>query len=68
MDVTTQESRLGLDVAARLASQLRVDSIRATQKVQSGHVTSSLSAADLIAVLAARHLRYDWNAPVTLSL
>src|SRR5207302_6836583 len=29
----------------------------------SGHPTSSMSAADLIAVLAARHLRYDFDHP-----
>lgn len=48
---------------AHLASQLRVDSIRAASAAGSGHVTSSLSAADLLAVLLARHLRYDWSAP-----
>ncbi len=48
---------------ADLASQLRVDSIRAAGSAGSGHPTSSLSAADLIAVLLARHLRYDWSAP-----
>src|SRR4029077_8720487 len=29
----------------------------------SGHPTSSMSAADLIAVLIARYLQYDWNKP-----
>jgi transketolase len=48
---------------ADLASQLRVDSIRAAGNAGSGHPTSSLSAADLLAVLLARHLRYDWSAP-----
>ncbi|MGH2584935.1 MAG: transketolase [Dehalococcoidia bacterium] len=46
-----------------LAQQLRVDSIRATTAAGSGHPTSSMSAADLIAVLLARHLRYDFNQP-----
>ncbi len=46
-----------------LAAQLRVDSIRAAEGPASGHVTSSLSAADLIAVLATRHLHYDWTLP-----
>jgi len=46
-----------------LAAQLRVDSIRATTAAGSGHPTSSLSAADLMAVLLAKHLRYDWNDP-----
>ncbi len=46
-----------------LAQQLRVDSIRATTAAGSGHPTSSMSAADLMAVLLARHLRYDFDDP-----
>ncbi|MGQ4485877.1 transketolase [Streptomyces sp. SAS_281] len=46
-----------------LAQQLRVDSVRASTSAGSGHPTSSLSAADLMAVLMTRHLRYDWDAP-----
>jgi transketolase len=46
-----------------LAQQLRVDSIRATTAAGSGHPTSSMSAADLLAVLLARHLRYDFDRP-----
>ena len=46
-----------------LARQLRVDSIRASTSAGSGHPTSSMSAADLLAVLVARHLRYDWDQP-----
>ena len=48
---------------ADLARQLRVDSIRCTTAAGAGHPTSSLSAADLLAVLVTRHLRYDWTAP-----
>src|ERR671930_1838656 len=48
---------------AQLARQLRVDSIRASTSAGSGHPTSSMSAADLLAVLVARHLRYDWQQP-----
>jgi transketolase len=53
------------DVAtlAQLARQLRVDSIRASTSAGSGHPTSSMSAADVLAVLVARHLRYDWDQP-----
>jgi transketolase len=50
---------------AELAAQLRVDSIRSSTSAGSGHPTSSMSAADLIAVLLARHLRYDWEHPRT---
>ncbi|WP_179806487.1 transketolase [Micromonospora purpureochromogenes] len=46
-----------------LAAQLRVDSIRCSTKAASGHPTSSLSAADLLAVLISRHVRYDWAEP-----
>jgi transketolase len=46
-----------------LAQQLRVDSIRATTQAASGHPTSSMSAADLAAVLLASHLRYDFKHP-----
>jgi transketolase len=48
---------------AQLARQLRVDSIRASTSAGSGHPTSSMSAADVLAVLVARHLRYDWDRP-----
>jgi len=43
--------------------QLRVDSVRCSAAASSGHPTSSMSAADLMAVLLARHLRYDFAAP-----
>lgn len=46
-----------------LASQLRVDSILTSTAAGSGHPSSSMSAADLMAVLLARHLRYDWQHP-----
>ncbi len=46
-----------------LAQQLRVDSIRSTTVAGSGHPTSSMSAADLMAVLLYEHLRYDFQNP-----
>jgi transketolase len=46
-----------------LGNQLRVDGIRASTKAGSGHPTSSMSASDLLAVLIARHLHYDWHNP-----
>lgn len=46
-----------------LAAQLRVDSIRCTTAAGSGHPTSSMSAADLMAVLLAKYLRFDWTNP-----
>src|SRR5450755_603818 len=47
----------------QLAQRLRIDSIRAAAAANSGHPTSSMSAADLMAVLMARHLRYDYDDP-----
>jgi transketolase len=52
-----------LALAAELAQQLRVDSVRSSTSAGSGHPTSSMSAADLLAVLVSRHLRYDWDNP-----
>ena len=46
-----------------LATQLRADSIRCSSAAGSGHPTSSLSAADLAAVLVSGHLRYDFTVP-----
>ena len=46
-----------------LGQQLRVDSIRSAAVTKSGHPTSSMSAADLMAVLLAKYLRYDFEAP-----
>jgi transketolase len=46
-----------------LAGQQSVDSIRATTEAGSGHPTSSMSAAHLVAVLFASYLRYDPSNP-----
>ncbi|MBA2557963.1 MAG: transketolase, partial [Chloroflexi bacterium] len=51
------------DQLRELGQQLRVDSIRSSAAAGSGHPTSSMSAADLMAVLLANHLRYDYGAP-----
>jgi transketolase len=63
MTVSEPVSQMSLDTVAELAAQLRVDSVRASTSAGSGHPTSSMSAADLLAVLVARHLRYDWEHP-----
>jgi transketolase len=60
---TTATTGIDLATAAELAQQLRVDSIRSSTSAGSGHPTSSMSAADLLAVLVGRHLRYDWDRP-----
>jgi transketolase len=63
MTTTGLTNDVSLDVVADLAAQLRVDSIRSSTSAGSGHPTSSMSAADLLAVLVTRHLRYDWDEP-----
>jgi transketolase len=52
-----------LDFLREVAQQIRVDGIRASTKAGSGHPSSSMSGADLMAVLAARHFRYDFERP-----
>ncbi|MEW1837951.1 transketolase [Nonomuraea angiospora] len=52
-----------LQYLTELAAQLRVDSVRAAAEAGSGHPTSSMSAADLMAVLFACHLHYDFENP-----
>src|SRR3989454_7359970 len=46
-----------------LGQQLRVDSIRCSAAAKSGHPTSGMSAADLMAVLLDKYLRYDYDDP-----
>jgi transketolase len=50
-----------------LAAQLAVDSIRSSTAAGSGHPTSSLSAAHLLAVLYAEHLRTDVADPRSIA-
>ncbi|MBE9008165.1 transketolase [Fortiea sp. LEGE XX443] len=58
--MTTQEQ---LYQWHELAQQLRVDSVRATTIAGSGHPTSSMSAADLMAVLLSKYFCYDFEHP-----
>ena len=51
------------DLWVELGQQLRVDSIRSTAVSRSGHPTSAMSAADLMAVLLEKYLRYDFGRP-----
>jgi transketolase len=63
MTTTALSSVSRTDLWRELAQQLRVDSIRATAAAGSGHPTSAMSAADLIAVLLEKYLRYDFERP-----
>ncbi len=51
------------DFRRELGQQLRVDSVRSSDAAGSGHPTSSMSAADLLAVLIDGHLRLDFGNP-----
>ena len=46
-----------------LGQQFRVDSVRMSAAAGSGHPTSAMSAADLMAVLVDGYLRFDFDAP-----
>jgi transketolase len=46
-----------------LGQQFRVDSVRMAAAAKSGHPTSAMSAADLMAVLLDGYLRYDFDTP-----
>lgn len=58
---TTVEARP--EQLVELGQQLRVDAVRCSAAAGSGHPTSAMSAADLMAVLLARYLRYDLASP-----
>ena len=51
------------DRRRELGQQLRVDSVRMSAAAKSGHPTSAMSAADLLAVLVDGYLRYDFTDP-----
>ena len=63
MTSRTDQATLGTEQWHELAQQLRVDSIRASSAAGSGHPTSSMSAAELVAVLLSKYLRYDFDDP-----
>ena len=46
-----------------LATQLRIDSVRSTSAAGSGHPTTCLSAADIVAALFFAELRFDPSDP-----
>ena len=55
-----------MDAAERrreLAQQFRVDSVRMSAVAKSGHPTSAMSAAELMAVLVDGYYRYDYDTP-----
>jgi len=66
MPQTTEKIAAGAitpDQLKALGQQLRIDSIRCTTAAGSGHPTSSMSGADLMAVLLTKYLKYDFDHP-----
>src|SRR3982074_3874275 len=61
------EAATRLDLSRALARKRRADSIRCSTAAGSGPPASSLSAADLMAVLLAGHYRYDFERPDLLA-
>ncbi len=52
-----------LDALRNIAAQLRIDSVRSTSEAGSGHPTSCLSAADVVAALFFSEMRFDPKDP-----
>ena len=52
-----------LPVLQNIATQLRIDSVRSTTEAGSGHPTTCLSAADIIAALFFAEMRFDPHDP-----
>jgi len=52
-----------LSVLHNLATQIRIDSIRATSEAGSGHPTTCLSAAEILAALFFAEMQYDPQDP-----
>src|SRR5512137_1259763 len=56
-------NEIDLELLKGIANQLRIHSINSTTAAGSGHPTSCLSAADLLAALFFGHMRYDPKNP-----
>src|SRR4051812_50066265 len=52
-----------VDTLKNAATQLRIDSVRSTSEAGSGHPTTCLSAAEIVAPLFFGELRFDPKAP-----
>ncbi len=52
-----------LDTLKNIATRLRIDSVRSTSQAGSGHPTTCLSAAEIMAALFFAEMRYDPRSP-----
>lgn len=58
--------KLNLDCLKHVAYKLRVGSLKATTAADSGHATTALSAADIVAALYFNVLDFDYSDPESL--
>ncbi len=54
---------ISIETLRNAAAQLRIDSVRSTSEAGSGHPTTCLSAAEIVATLFFGEMRYDPKAP-----
>src|SRR6185436_19485942 len=59
----SSSSRPSRDVLHNIATQLRIDSVRSTSAAGSGHPTTCLSAAEIVAALFFSEMRFDPKDP-----
>src|SRR6188474_2031650 len=59
----SSSSRPSLDVLHNLATQLRIDSVRSTSEAGSGHPTTCLSAAEIVATLFFGEMHFTPKDP-----
>jgi transketolase len=52
-----------LPILQNIATDLRIDSVRSTTEAGSGHPTTCLSAADIVAALFFAEMRFDPQNP-----
>jgi transketolase len=56
-------SNTSIDALRNIATQLRIDSIRSTTEAGSGHPTTCMSAAEIVATLFFAEMRFDPKDP-----
>ena len=57
------QASVSVSALVNIATQLRIDSVRATSESGNGHPTTCCSAADLVAALFFAEMRFDPLAP-----
>jgi transketolase len=62
-DTPVDMGEISVPALRNAATQLRIDSVRSTSEAGSGHPTTCLSAAEIVAALFFAEMRYDPKAP-----